>query len=130
MSSPEYVLLRCGRFWKNRRAWLACVLSAACLLGSPLNQLPLEAKEAPVNAIALYDGPTGPAYVQIAGVLVNGKTELRVCDGTPHIDKHTYDTLPRIQLTGAASLERTSGGVLMLTSGGAGMLRITSSHHA
>ncbi|HJX83002.1 MAG TPA: hypothetical protein VJ723_01515, partial [Candidatus Angelobacter sp.] len=98
---------------------MACLVATVCLLGSPLNRFPSEAKDALVNAILLYDGPTGPAYVQISGVLLNGKTELRVCDGIPRIDKRTYDTLPRIQFTGAVSLERTTGGTMMLTSGGA-----------
>src|ERR1700719_2766958 len=100
MSPPEYTPLRCIRsFWprpwfrfrKNRRVWLVCLLTAVCLLGSPLNRFRIEAKEATVNAILLYEGPTGPAYIQISGVLLNGKTELRVCDGVPRIDKRTYD---------------------------------------
>ena len=124
MISPEFTLPRriqsfrlgpCFQPRKRYRFWLACMLSSICVLGSPLNRFPIEAKEASVNAIALYDGPTGPAYVQITGVLLNGKAELRVCDGASRIDKHTYATLPRIQLTGATSLDRTSGGVLMLT---------------
>src|SRR5947209_7362036 len=81
--------------------------------------LAMPAKEVPITAIALYDGHSGPAYIHITGLLLNGKTELRVCDGVPKIDKRTYDTLPRTQLTGATTLERGADGVLMLTSANA-----------
>src|SRR5262245_34609757 len=60
----------------------------------------------PAAAIVLFDGPKGAAYVQITGITVNGKTELRVCDGVPKIDKRAYDVLPHAQLGGATSLER------------------------
>ena len=53
---------------------------------------PATAKETPVIAIALFDGPSGPAYVQITGLTLNGKSELRVCDGTPKLNKTVYDT--------------------------------------
>lgn len=76
-----------------------------------------QAKDAPVTAIALFDGPSGPAYVQLIGLLLNGKTELRVCDGVPKINKTAYDNLVRTQLAGATSLERADDGVLTLTAG-------------
>lgn len=72
------------------------------------------AKDAPAAAIVLFDGPKGAAYVQVTGLTLNGRTELRVCDGVPKIDKRAYDALPRMQLTGATSLERGSDGVLTL----------------
>ncbi len=73
------------------------------------------ARDASPAAIALFDGPRGAAYVQITGLTVNGKTELRICDGVPKLDKRTYDALPRTQLAGAASLARGADGVLTLT---------------
>lgn len=73
------------------------------------------AKDTPVNAIVLFDGPSGAAYVQVTGLTLNNKTEVRVCDGVPKFNKQGYDALPRMQLAGAASLERTSAGVLTLT---------------
>jgi tetratricopeptide (TPR) repeat protein len=78
-----------------------------------------QAKDAPVtvNAIALFDSPEGPAYVQITGLMLNGKTEMRSCDGIPRFDKHTYDEMMRVQLAGATSLERNADGVLMLSAG-------------
>src|SRR5437016_7360764 len=77
----------------------------------------VQAKDAPViNAIVLFDGPNGPAYVQISGLMINAKTELRGCDGVSKFDKKTYDKLPKIQLQGATSLERGQNGVLSLIS--------------
>lgn len=77
-----------------------------------------QAKDAPVTAIALFDGPSGPAYVQVGGLLLNGKSELRVCDGAPKINKTGYDSFPKIQVAGAATLERAQDGVLTLNTGG------------
>jgi hypothetical protein len=75
----------------------------------------VQAKETSVTAIALFDGPSGPAYVQLTGLTLNGKTELRVCDDVPKMDRGAYDNLLRIQLSGATSLERGADGVLRLT---------------
>ncbi|MFL6437058.1 MAG: hypothetical protein ACJ71Q_05715 [Terriglobales bacterium] len=69
------------------------------------------------TAIVLFDGTTGPAYVQISGLTLNGKNDVRVCDGVPKFDKRTYDTFPKVQLASAGSLERDSEGVLKLTVG-------------
>jgi hypothetical protein len=66
-------------------------------------------------AIVLFDGAAGPAYVQISGLTLNGKNDVRVCEGVAKFDKRTYDTLPKMQLAGASSLERDSDGVLKLT---------------
>jgi hypothetical protein len=68
----------------------------------------------PVTAIVLFDGPNGASYVQVNGLTVNGKAEVRICDGVAKIDKRIYDTLPRVQLAGATSLERGSDGLLNL----------------
>src|SRR5215472_16767118 len=73
------------------------------------------AKETPVTAIVLFDGPGGPAYVQVAGLMLNGKTELRVCDGVPKLNKPAYDTLLRTQLSAGTAMERGTDGTLMLT---------------
>ncbi|HEY6253236.1 MAG TPA: hypothetical protein VI685_25045, partial [Candidatus Angelobacter sp.] len=85
-------------------------LVAAILLSPPAT-----AKETPVTAIALFDGPSGPAYAQITMLTVNGKSELRVCDGVPKLNKTAYDALLRVQLAAGASLERNADGVLMLS---------------
>jgi hypothetical protein len=76
---------------------------------------PLQAKDPPLSAIALFDGTNGPVYVQITGVTINGKTELRTCTGVTRIDKKTYGAMAKVFLKGAASLERSVDGVLTLT---------------
>lgn len=100
---------RCLRFRlaKNFALPMACIL---LVLSGPAH-----AKDTSVNAIVLFDGPSGAAYVQVTGFTLNNKTEVRVCDGVPKFNKQGYDALPRMQLAGAASLERSSAGVLTLT---------------
>ncbi len=95
------------------KSLFASVVTVTVLL--VLASVSVQAKEASVTAIALYDGASGAAYVQLTGLTLNGKTELRVCDGGPKMDKSAYDNLLRIQLPGATSLERSADGVLMLT---------------
>ena len=73
------------------------------------------AKEAPLNAIELYDGPNGAAYVQIAEFTVNGKAELRACGDSDKIDKSAYSKLGKVLLAGATSLERRADGVMTVT---------------
>jgi hypothetical protein len=77
------------------------------------------AKDPPLAAIVLFDAPGGPAYAQVTGVTLNGKTELRVCDRVATIDKRSYDVLPRVQIKLASVLERTADGTLMLSMEGA-----------
>jgi hypothetical protein len=66
------------------------------------------------TAIELFDTPNGAAYVQIAGVMMNGKTDVRVCDGMSKFDKRAYDLMIKTQLAAATALERTADGTLML----------------
>ncbi|HEU4415038.1 MAG TPA: hypothetical protein VFT65_09675, partial [Candidatus Angelobacter sp.] len=84
-------------------------------------------KAAPATAIVLFDGPQGAAYIQISGAMLNGKAELRICDGVAKFDKRAYDNLLRTQLTGAASLERDASGVLNLTVDGKQICVVPSS---
>ena len=95
-----------------------CSMPFVCLLFLALAHNSF-AKDAPLSAIVLFDAPNGPAYVQVTGVTLNGKTELRVCDGVPTFDKHGYDLLPRVQIRLASVLERTADGTLMLAQEGA-----------
>jgi hypothetical protein len=76
------------------------------------------AKDSSLTAIVLLDGPQGPAYVQIADVDLNGKIEVRSCDGVSKIDKNIYGGLPRVSLAGANSLQRGADGVLTLKANG------------
>ncbi len=76
------------------------------------------AKDASLTAIVLFDGPQGAAYVQITEAALNGKIEVRSCDGVSRLDKNTYNGLPRTSLAGASSLQRGADGVLTLTANG------------
>jgi hypothetical protein len=77
------------------------------------------AKDSPLVAIELYDGPSGAAYVQLTGVLINGKTEVRNCaalqSGT--VDKSSYNQFPKLPLAEGGVLERGADGVLRYTAG-------------
>ena len=70
----------------------------------------LWAKDTPVTAVLLFKSPAGPAYVQISGLLVNGKTELRVCNGPGAIEKSAYKNLPKLSLVSVRSLMRLPDG--------------------
>ena len=76
------------------------------------------AKDASLTAVVLFDGPRGAGYVQVTEVALNGKIEVRICDGVSRLDKNTYNGLPRGSLAGASSLQRGTDGVLTLTANG------------
>jgi tetratricopeptide (TPR) repeat protein len=76
----------------------------------------LHAKETPLTVIAVFDGPSGAAAVQISDFLINGKAEVRGCGGATQINKSVYGKLPKIALNASVtSLERDSKGVMNLT---------------
>ena len=77
------------------------------------------AKDIPLTAIELYDGPSGAAYVQLSGVLINGKAEMKDCTSfqAGSIDKSTYGKMGRVLLAAGGILERGNDGVLRYTSG-------------
>jgi len=82
--------------------------------------LPLQSKDAPLTAIELYDGPNGAAFVQLTGVLLNGKAEVRSCGGATRINKSNYGKLAKIPLNSSVtSLERDAAGTMTLTRGSA-----------
>ena len=78
----------------------------------------LHAKDASLTAVVLFDGPQGAGYVQITEAELNGKLEVRSCDGISRFDKNTYNGLPHTSLAGASSLQRGADGVLLLTANG------------
>lgn len=90
------------------RHCLATVLVIAASTAAP-------AKDASVTAVVLFDGPHGTAYVQITDATLNGKAEVRLCEGVSKLDKSGYNALPRATLIGAKSLQRGADGVLTLT---------------
>lgn len=102
--------VRLGEFSTN--PFRALVLAAVTGLGSLCPAA--FAKGPSLNAIELYDGPTGPAYVQLAEVLINGKLELRSCasaESTP-IDKSAYNKMPKLTLAAGGTLVRDNSGIL------------------
>jgi hypothetical protein len=76
------------------------------------------ARDASLVAVVLFDGPQGAEYVQITEAELNGKIEVRSCDGISKLDKSTYNGLPRASLAGASSLRRGADGVLRLKANG------------
>jgi hypothetical protein len=96
----------------SRTSSRALLIAALSCLGI---SLPVTAAKGPtLNAIELYDGPSGPAYVQLADVLINGKFELRVCasaESNP-IDKSAYGKFSKLTIAAGATLERDSAGIL------------------
>jgi len=72
------------------------------------------AKPTPLIAIEVYDGPAGPAYLQLGDLLINGKAEMRDC--TPFqagaVDKSTYGKMQKVTLAAGMVLDRDSEGVL------------------
>lgn len=97
----------------SRRHRMPHVLRSLCMIA--LLATPTLAKDPPQSAIVLFDGTDGPAYVQITGVILSGKTEVRLCGGAQKIDRKTWGTLVKMPLKGATLLERNAEGVLMLT---------------
>ena len=92
-----------------------CCLAVVLLLGTSITTY---AKDASLTAVVLFDGPQGAAYVQITEAALNGKIEVRSCDGVSRLDKNTYNALPRASLAGANSLQRGADGALALTANG------------
>ncbi len=80
-----------------------------------ISVLPIHAKEAPLSAIEIYNGPNGAAYLQISDVLINGKIEMRSCGSATTIDKSSYGRLEKVTLATGMSLDYRSDGVLTLT---------------
>jgi hypothetical protein len=74
------------------------------------------AKDAPLTAIAVFDGPNGATAAQITELLINGKAEVRSCGGAAQINKSTYGKLGKIGLNSSlTSLERDAKGVMNIT---------------
>jgi hypothetical protein len=97
------------------RCCVAAVLVVVLVGGASITTY---AKDASLTAMVLFDGSQGAAYVQITEAALNGKIEVRNCDGVSRLDKNTYNGLPRASLAGASSLQRGADGVLTLTTNG------------
>ena len=77
--------------------------------------IPAPSKDGSLTAVVLFDGPQGTSYVQITDATLNGKTEVRLCEGVPRFNKNAYNGLTRATMVGAKSLQRGADGVLTLT---------------
>jgi hypothetical protein len=103
----------------ERRRFLAGILVLAALGMAWVTPLAM-AKDVPLMAIEVYDGPSGAAYVQLTDVLINGKIEMKDC--TPFqnaaVDKSTYGKMGKVVLGVGGVLERGGDGVMRYTPGG------------
>ncbi len=80
----------------------------------------VHSKDVPLTAIELFDGANGAAFVQVSGLLINGKAEVRSCGGATQINKSTYGKLQKIPLNSTVtSLERDANGTMNLMRGSA-----------
>ncbi len=81
---------------------------------------PALAKDVPLMAIEIYDGPSGAAYVQLTDVLINGKIEMKDCTpfGNAPVDKSTYGKMGKVVLGPGGMLERGADGVMHYTPSG------------
>ncbi len=106
---------RSNEFSRFERCCVTAALVVVLMGGASITTY---AKDASLTAVVLFDGPQGAAYVQITEAVLNGKIEVRSCDGVPRLDKNIYNGLPRASLAGASSLQRGANGVLTLTANG------------
>jgi tetratricopeptide (TPR) repeat protein len=80
----------------------------------------VHSKDVPLTAIELFDGANGAAFVQVSGLLINGKAEVRSCGGATEINKSAYGKLQKIPLNSSVtSLERDANGTMNLMRGSA-----------
>src|SRR5438270_10206959 len=94
--------------------------AALALLLVTFADLPIYSKEAPLQAIEVFDGPNGAAFVHVSDLLINGKPEVRSCGGATKISKSNYGKLIKIPLNSSVtSIERDANGVMNLTRGSA-----------
>jgi hypothetical protein len=72
-----------------------------------------------LNAIQLYDGPNGAAYLQLGDALINGKLYMRDCTSiqTSTVDKSAYGKMQKVTLSAGAVLERDRDGVFRYSMG-------------
>jgi hypothetical protein len=98
---------------RSQRSFLLKAVALAAL-GLGWNAPAVLAKQVSLSAIELYDGPSGPAYLQLGDVLINGKLEMRDCNAfqAGAIDKSAYGKMDKLALGPGGVLERGADGVL------------------
>jgi hypothetical protein len=109
------IFLRLSRDTWERGFFVRCARHSLLALLVITGSISACAKDALPAAIVLFDGTAGPAYIQLTGVTLNGKTEVRLCEGVSKFDRSDYNVLPRASFIAASSLERGEDGVLRLT---------------
>jgi hypothetical protein len=100
--------------WAGRDAVKRIALAALAVLAAGS----AHAKEPALTAIELYNGPSGPAYVQVSYFLINEKAEVRLCGSEPRIDKSEYGKLTKVTLGPGVSIEAGKDGAWTLTQNG------------
>jgi hypothetical protein len=75
------------------------------------------AKDIPLMAIEVYDGPSGAAYVLLTDVLINGKIEMKDCGPfqSGAVDKSDYGKMGKVVMGAGGVLERGADGVMHYT---------------
>lgn len=103
-----------GRISGNR---LGALIAGGAMLVACFGVPDARAKEAPLTAIELFDGASGPAYLQLAEVLINGKGDMRSCAGaeSSSIEKSQYNKFPKLAMVPGGILVRGDDGVLRYT---------------
>src|SRR5580698_3215280 len=102
----------------SMRRWRVLGVPLA-ILGLALLTGPATAKDAPLSAVELYDGPSGPSYAIISGIAINQKNEVRGCGASDKaIAKNTYNDAQKIVLAAGMSLEYTQSNGFVLTKDG------------
>ena len=103
-------------FGLNRRSTLISSLhrTSRFLLLAALVAAPALAKDKPLVAAVLYDGPDGPAYVEVSDLMLNTKLEVLVCDSGAKVDNNSYKKMAKMRLAQATSIERRADGALFM----------------
>jgi hypothetical protein len=100
-----------GRSLLRRSRRLSVLIVVFCLVVAA----PVVAKDKPLTGIILFQSDSGPAYAQVTDLLLNGKVEVYVCQGTESLDNSTYKKLPKASLAQATALDREASGVMTMT---------------
>lgn len=109
---------RRSKFYVALCLWHFLTRSCLVLLLNLAAIPPAHSKDVSISAIELYDSPNGAAFVQLNGLLINGKAEVRSCAGVTQINKSNYGKLPKVALgPSITSLERDAKGTMTLTRG-------------
>jgi hypothetical protein len=105
---------------RTKRRRLVAGILALVALGLAWVAPAAMAKDIPLMAIEVYDGPSGAAYVQLSDVLINGKIEMKDCTPFPNagVDKSTYGRMTKVVMGAGGVLERGADGVMYYTPSG------------